>query len=94
MSACVQLGGEGGGSEKHRSYIKVRSHRKRTAAANCDLWPRREGFRTVLRKIASSPSNRRQADAADQSSSRRTVVYCLQIFRAVSREWQKNSLKN
>jgi hypothetical protein len=56
-----------------RAHIKVWPHRKRTAAANCDLCTRREGFRTVLHKIASSPSNRRRADAADQSSSRRTA---------------------
>jgi hypothetical protein len=39
--------------------------------------PRREGFRTVLRKIASTPSNRRRADAADQSRSRRAADSCV-----------------
>ena len=32
--------------------------------------PRREVVRTVLRKIALSPSNRRRTDAADQTRSR------------------------
>ena len=59
--------------------LKVRPHRKRAAAASSDLCPRREGVRTVLRvsKIASSPSNRRRADAADQSTSRGAADICV-----------------
>ena len=49
-----------------RDKIQVRPHRKRAAAAGSDLFPRREGVRTLLCKIASSPSNRRLADAADR----------------------------
>jgi hypothetical protein len=43
--------------------IRVWPHRKRAAAAGSDLCPRQKGLRSVLRKTASSPSNRRQADA-------------------------------
>jgi len=57
--------------------IRVRPHRKRAAAAGSNLCPRRECFRNVLRKIASSPSNKRRADAADQSRSRRAVDSCV-----------------
>ena len=39
--------------------------------------PRREGVRTVLCKTASSPSNRRRADAEDQSRSRRAADICV-----------------
>jgi hypothetical protein len=42
----------------------VRPHSKRAAAAGSDVCPRREGVRTVLYTIASSPSNKRRADAA------------------------------
>jgi hypothetical protein len=51
--------------ESRLSSVKVRPHRKRAAAGGSDLCPRREGVGTVLCKIASSPSNRRRADAAD-----------------------------
>jgi len=58
-------------------FLRVRPHRKRAAAAGSNLCPWREGVRTVLCKIASSPSNRRQADAADQSRSRRAADICV-----------------
>jgi len=57
--------------------VRVRPHRERAAAAGSDLCPRREGVRTVLCKTASSPSNRRRADAADQSRSRRAADICV-----------------
>ena len=59
----------------HRDNVtfSVRPHRTGAAAADSGLCPRREGPRTVLRKIVSSPSNRRRADAADQSRSRRAA---------------------
>jgi len=57
--------------------VRVRPHRKRAAAAGSDLCPRREGVRTVICKIASSPSNRRRADASDQSRWRRAVDICV-----------------
>jgi len=49
----------------------------RAAAAGSDLCSRREGVRTVLCKTASSPSNRRRADATDQSRSRRAADICV-----------------
>jgi len=55
--------------------LKVRPHRKWAAAASSDMCPQREGIQIVLRKIASSPSNRRQADVADQSRSRWAVDF-------------------
>jgi len=55
----------------------VRAHRKRAAAAGSDLCPRRESVRTVLCKTASSPSNIRRADAADQSRSWRAADICV-----------------
>ena len=64
-------------SASHRGRFRVRPHRKLAAAAGSDLCPRREGFRNVLRKIASSPSNRRRADAADHSRSRRAADSCV-----------------
>jgi hypothetical protein len=45
-------------------FLRVRSQRKRAAAAGSDLCPRREGVRTVLCMITSSPLNRKRADAA------------------------------
>jgi hypothetical protein len=57
--------------------VRALPHRTRAAATGSDLCLRREGFRTVLRKIASSPSNRRRADAADQSRSRRAADSCV-----------------
>jgi len=57
--------------------LRVRPHRKRAAAAGSDLCPRREGVRILLCKIASSPSNRRRADAADLSRSQRVADICV-----------------
>jgi len=39
-----------------------RGGQRSVPAAGSDLCPRREGLQTVLRKTASSPSNRRRAD--------------------------------
>jgi hypothetical protein len=47
--------------------IRVWPYIKRAAAAGSDLCPRQEGLQTVARKTASSPSNRRWAEAADVS---------------------------
>jgi hypothetical protein len=57
--------------------FKFQPHRKRAASADRDLCPRREGVQTVLCKTASSPSNRRRADVADQSRSRRAADTCV-----------------
>ena len=57
--------------------IKVRPHRRWAAAAGNDQCPWREGFRTVLWKIAVSPSNRRRAEATDQSRSQRAADICV-----------------
>jgi len=57
--------------------VRVWPHRKRAAAAGSDLCPWRKDLRTVLRKTASSPSNRRRADVADQSRSRRAADICV-----------------
>jgi len=57
----------------YETCLRVRPHRKRAAAAGSDLCPRREGVGTPLCKIVSSPSNRRRANAADQSRSRRAA---------------------
>jgi hypothetical protein len=65
------------GTSKISKQIRFRPHRKRAAAAGSDLCPRREGVRTVLHKTALSPSDRRRADAADQSRSRRAADICL-----------------
>jgi len=58
-------------------HTKVWPHRRRAAVAGSDLCPRREGVRTVLCKTASSPSNRRRADKADQSRLRRATDICV-----------------
>ena len=65
------------GTSNISKQIRVRPHRKWAAAAGSDLFPRREGFRTVLCKTALSPSNRSLADAADQSRTRRTADICV-----------------
>jgi hypothetical protein len=57
--------------------VKVQLHREQATVAGSDLCPRREGVRTVLRKTASSSSNRRRADAADQSRSRQAEDICV-----------------
>jgi hypothetical protein len=41
------------------------------------MCPGREGVRTVLCKTASFPSNKRRADAADQSRPRRAADICV-----------------
>jgi hypothetical protein len=75
----------------HGSILKVRSHRKRAAAASSDLCPQREGARTVLCKTASSPSNRRRAAAASsdlcpQREGVRTVL-CKTASSPSNRRW-------
>jgi hypothetical protein len=54
-------------------HLKVRSQRNRPYASVSDLCLLWKGVRTLLCKTASSPSNRRRADAADQSRSRRAA---------------------
>jgi len=58
--------------------------------------PRREGVRTVLCSTTSSPSNRRRADAADESRSRRAADICVleTDLPGGQWEWRKNSLQN
>ena len=57
--------------------LRVRPHRTWAAAAGSGLCPRRADFRTVLHTIASSPSNRTRAAAADQSRSLRAAGSCV-----------------
>ena len=56
---------------------RVQPHRKRAVAAGSDLCPQREGVRTALCKITSSPSNRWRADAAEQSRSWQAAGICV-----------------
>ena len=57
--------------------------------------PRRQGVRTVLCKIESSASNRRRADAADQSRSRPAADICFgdRFARRTTRDGGRNHWK-